>query len=232
MKNLIHGPISFLSMFYLFLSRTYLSYFVLFCPIFLEHFPDFSGFFQVFPSFSKFFQVFPSFSYAVMYFFYNITATTYDMKFHNCFIKKILYFLRFFIFKILFKKWNLDIYKCPFLIFKKKFIKTIYFVILLVFLRMVRMFLFDSYTCSYLFLYMSFFCPILSYFVLFFRNIFPDFSNFSKFFQVFPSFSKFFLCSHTFFQNIPITMCAGELHIQAVKKIMDFLGFFIFKILF
>ena len=58
LKNLIHGPISFLSAFNSFLYRPYLSYFVLFCPIFSEHFLDFYRFSRIFINFSKFFQVF------------------------------------------------------------------------------------------------------------------------------------------------------------------------------
>ena len=87
-------------------------------PIFLAHFQKNPGFFQIFPDFS----------YVVMYFFRSITETICDAKLHNYPVKKIMYFLGFFIFKILFLKWNLDIYKCPFLILKKKFVKMIYFI--------------------------------------------------------------------------------------------------------
>ena len=55
LNNLIHGPISFLFMFYLFLYRQYLSYF---CPILSYFFGTFSRNFPIFPIFPDFSQIF------------------------------------------------------------------------------------------------------------------------------------------------------------------------------
>jgi hypothetical protein len=80
----------------------------------------------------------------------------------------------------------------------------------------------------YLFLYKSYFLIQ----VLFFWHIFQKFLVFPEFFQVFPSFSKFFLCSQTVFPNVFDTVYANDFLNYLVKKILYFLGFFIFKILF
>ena len=90
----------------------------------------------------------------------------------------------------------------------------------------------ESYTWSFFILIQVLFVLIhvlISYPGPIFLEYFPEIYSF---FQVFPTFSKFFLCSEAFFSNIAETAHAAELRKYLIKKIMDFLGFLYFKILF
>ncbi len=121
----------------------------------------------------------------------------------------------------------MDIYKCPFLILKKKFIKVIYFV----------SFLKNGQNVPILFLSMFLFVLIrvlfLSFFVLFFSYFFGTFSRFSQIFPDFPGFSRIFpsfsyavMC---FFPNIAETVHAVESHKHLVKKNNEFYNIFFCK---
>jgi hypothetical protein len=176
--------------------RSYLFLYVsFFCPILSYFILFFRYIFQIFPDFPRFSRIFPSFSYAVMCFFPNIADTYCAKKMYVLHVKKIIENSGFFFVKIFFLKWNLDIYKCPFLILKKKFIKVIYFV----------SFLKNGQNVPILFLSMFLFVLIrvlfLSFFVLFFLIFSVHFLDFPRFSRIFPDFSKFFLCSHVFFSE-------------------------------
>jgi hypothetical protein len=72
-------------------------------PIFLAHFqknPDFS---RIFPNFSDFFRFFPIFSYAVRHFFRIFWRPGMLRRGQVLHVKKIMYFLEFFISRFFFK---------------------------------------------------------------------------------------------------------------------------------
>ena len=77
-------------------------FFVLFCPILSYFFGKFSRIFRIFPFFPKFSQVFPDFSYAVRWSFTHITESMYAKDNVYLSLKKIMYFLGFLYFRILF----------------------------------------------------------------------------------------------------------------------------------
>ena len=94
-------------------------------------------------------------------------------------------FLEFFIFKIFFLKWELDIFECPFLILKKKFQKRFKTILSLI------NYYEKSYPGPFLFLSRSYFVlsrSYLSYPGPIFSACFPIFSGFFWFFLVFSGF--------------------------------------------
>ena len=120
----------------------------------------------------------------------------------------------------------MDIYKCPFLILKKKFVKMIFFV------NFEELSYFNLIHILFVIIHVLF-CPIFVHFCPIFLANFPEISGFSR---IFPSFSKFFrifpsfsYAVRQFITFLTETMCVNVLCTYLVKKNNGIFRIFLFQ---